>query len=108
MTKQLDWKAEIAAWRASGMSAREFCEGRGYAAGRLYWWSSQLKRTTRGSAHQNGVALARIVRKEVSSKGAPVVVQVGQARVEVPVNVDRAALQAALEVLVAMHRGAQA
>ena len=102
MSKQLDWAAEVAAWRASGMTASKFCEERGYAATRLYWWSSQLKRSEGSTKRKAGVAMARVVRSgaaEASSPRTPIVIQVGNARVEVTADVDRGVLSTVLQSL---------
>lgn len=57
--EQREWAAEVAAWRASRKTAREFCEERGYSATRLYWWSSQLKHSEDSTKGKTGVAIAR-------------------------------------------------
>jgi transposase len=104
MTKQPDWAGEVAAWRTSGLAARQFCEGRGYSATRLYWWSSQLKRME-GATKKKSIPLARVVRRRDGERsglrGTPIIVQVGQARVEVTADADRAALSIVLEALAA-------
>jgi hypothetical protein len=113
MSKQIDWTAEVAAWRASGLTARKFCEDRGYSATRLYWWSSQLKRSgseSEGSPPRTrSVPMARVVRKRSQpARGrAPIVIQVGNARVEVSGDIDRAALSAVLQTLADTSWGAQ-
>ena len=111
MSKARDWAAEVAAWRASGLVARKFCEERGYSVTRLYWWSSQLKRAGRSVQPTRSVRLARVVRRaeheHVRAGGGAIVVQVGPARVEVPASVDRTALATVLEVLAATRWGAR-
>lgn len=42
-----EWREEVAAWRASGLSAREYANGRGLHAGTLMGWASRLGRGTR-------------------------------------------------------------
>jgi transposase len=37
------WAARVEEWRASGKTAREFCEGKEFSAGGLRYWSSQLR-----------------------------------------------------------------
>ena len=84
------------------MSASKFCEQRGYSATRLYWWSSQLKREQGAAANDAAVPIARVVRTgsaPVRSRGAPIVIQVGGARVEVSAEVDRDALSVVLQAL---------
>lgn len=42
VVKKADWAKRVAAWRASGKSLREFCEGRDYSPKRLQWWAWHL------------------------------------------------------------------
>ena len=108
MSKQKDWAAEVAGWRASGQSARQYCEARGYSATTLYWWSSQLKRAEGGPEPKKSVRLARVVRKRgVRRAGgmSPIIVQVGRARVEVGADADRHALSTVLAALAATAWG---
>ena len=42
MADTTTWRKRVATWRASGLSASEFCKGREFPAGTLYWWSSRL------------------------------------------------------------------
>jgi hypothetical protein len=101
MSKEADWPARVEAWRSSGMSAGEFCKGREYSATTLYWWSSQLKRAAARALRGQRMPMARVMRKadKPSAKSSPIVVQVGQARVEVTADVDRDALSVVLEAL---------
>jgi transposase len=106
MSKEADWAAQVEAWRSSGMSAREFCKDRGYSATTLYWWASQLKRRGAATQRGEGIALARVTRKADTRsrpKAPSVVVEVGQARIEVGADVDRSALSAVLEVLASVR-----
>jgi len=108
MSKERDWAAEVEAWRASGLSARQYCEERDYSATTLYRWSSNLKRAGGASAPNKTVRLARVVRKRSARpapKTAPIVVQVGQARVEVGADADRDVLSVVLEALAATAWG---
>jgi hypothetical protein len=105
MSKPREWRAEVAAWRASGKSAREFGEERGYPATRLYWWSSQIKRQEGAGEHGAAVPIARVIRRDSASsrsRSTPVVIQVGSARVEVSADADRDALSVALQALARM------
>jgi hypothetical protein len=119
MAKAAEWATRVAAWRASGKSAVDYCRGRDFTAKNLVWWSSFLRRQgtpakpkqPSAAAARDGAEfrVARIVgrssrRDEIA---APIVIAVGAARVEVPVGVDVAALGAVLDtVLVAVARGA--
>lgn len=113
MVKKADWAKRVAAWRASGKSAREFCEGREYSPKRLQWWAWHLGRSgDEGATSREGrVGFARVVRKrdtEVGAGAGSIVVQVGGARIEVGARVDRGALAAVLDVVLASTPGGRA
>src|SRR5919205_1017738 len=38
------WATRVAEWRASGQTAKAFCEGKEFAEGGLRYWSSRLNR----------------------------------------------------------------
>ena len=110
MSKERDWAAEVEAWRASGLSARQYCEEREYSATTLYWWSSHLKRAGVASEPKKRVRLARVVRKpgaRPAPRTAAIIVQIGQARVEVGADADRDALSVVLQALATTALGAQ-
>ena len=44
---EAQWVARVGAWHASGMSARTFSEGKGFAASTLRWWEGRLKRASK-------------------------------------------------------------
>jgi hypothetical protein len=100
MTRASEWATRVAAWRASGKTAREFCKGRDYTAGRLLWWSSDLKRRGIGGPPERSMVLARVIRKpEVRLQSSAIVVHLGSVRIEVPAGADRATVSTVLEVL---------
>jgi hypothetical protein len=74
----------VRAWRASGLEAKAFAEGKGYAAATLQWWSSRLGRSTE-------VRLLPLVARRTARAGggslpaqaSSVVVEVGGARLRV-------------------------
>ena len=109
MTKASEWAERVEAWRRSGQRAAEFCKEREYTAKSLQWWSSHLRRRgPRPASKVARVALARVVRRPPamqSSPCSPIVVQVGEARVEVAAGVDRAALSVVFDALMAAARG---
>ena len=55
------WKKRVADWRASGVSAAEYCKGQAFTTGTLYRWSSRL---TDAARVEEGAALplVRMVR----------------------------------------------
>ena len=102
------WRSRVAAWRASGKTAEEFCVGQGFAVGTLRWWSSRLGREgTRTSVVTSDIRLAKVVRSPEPAGGvAPgargaVIIELHDARVRVVVEagVDRATLSTVLELV---------
>lgn len=104
MANAVTWTKRVAAWRASGLTAPRFCEGRDFAVGTLRWWASRLGRGhVPGSAADAVFPLARVVRRRdtgrVRGAGAGVVIELGGMRVAVDEGFDRASLHAVLDVL---------
>jgi hypothetical protein len=96
----LEWATRVAAWRASGKTAKEFCKGKDYAAARLLWWSSDLKRKGVVAPPRAPVALARVIRTpEERHRASAVVVCWEGFRVEVAAGADKATVSAVLEAL---------
>ena len=101
MTRAPEWAARLEAWRASGKSASEFCAEHGYSVKNLVWWSSHLRRKSAPAAKRQRVMLARVVRKRPVMRPAPaaVVVEIGDARIEVTAGADRGTLALVFEAL---------
>ena len=107
MTKAAEWADRVRRWRASGQRSREFCEGKGYSAKNLLWWSSHFRRngfpaTSTGSS----VALARVVRRadaldtaRAADTGGGVVIELSGVSIRVGAGVDRATLAMVVDVL---------
>ena len=95
------------AWRASGLTAAQFCDGREYAARTLLRWSSELRltRPTTALARIEPVTkapeIARVirVRAPVEIPGAAIVVVLSDARVEVGRGASRKVLTMVLDAL---------
>lgn len=105
MSKESEWAARVAELKSSGLSAAKYCEERDFAAATLYWWSRRLKRKPNAADRGKGMHLARVVRARSTTR--PIVVQVGQARIEVTDETDRKTLAFVLETLTAVAQGAQ-
>lgn len=108
MTKASEWASRLEAWRASGKNATDFCAEHGYSAKNLVWWSSHLRRKGTPTPKKRArLTLARLVRKpmERRSGSSAIVVQVGDARVEVLAGTDRGALSMVFEALFTASRG---
>ena len=107
MAKAAEWVERVEAWRSSGSTAREYCKGKAFTATSLLWWSSQLRRAgaKKRPASSGDVRLARVVRRS-SAPCAPIVVHVGDARVEVSPGTDSRLLAAVMDAL-SSRRGVQ-
>jgi hypothetical protein len=108
------WVERIAAWRASGLTAKKFAEGKAFSAQQIWNWSWQLRRdqprqsrrrsrpstvsgTTCGTTRKD-VRLARVVavRPAVQST-IGLVVEVQGVRISVPIGFDRQTFSAVLD-----------
>jgi transposase len=94
MSNETEWPARVSAWRASGKSAPEFCADKDYSATTLYWWASRLKRDGQPKPRHKPLRLARVVRKapDEAGKCAPIVLQIGSARLEISRGADQTTL----------------
>ena len=100
-----EWSKRVAAWRASGLTAKEFCAKHDLRLSGLRNWSYRL-RTAEKSSEANPV---RLVPVTVKTEGGPaahvertkpaLTVELGAARIVVPAGVDRATLKMVLDVL---------
>ncbi len=110
MAKASEWAARVEAFRASGKSASEFCRGREYTAKNLHWWVSHFRRhgmPAEAPERPKQVVLARVVRAQGTAtlRPPPIVVAIGEARVEIPAGVDGSALCTVLEAVFAAAAG---
>jgi transposase len=104
MSKAAEWEVRVADWRASGLTAKEFCLEREYSAQNLLYWSSTLQRRDREQPRAGrDVTLARVVRRERAgpTRKAPaaIVVRTRTARVEVRPGADATTLAVVLGAL---------
>ena len=111
MTKAEIWTKRIEEWRASGLTAEEFCRPRGFDADRLYRWSSRLaKRAKESPKAEPTISIARVIRRpmspSVAAKSEPsVCIEIAGARVTVAAGVCKATLASVFEVLEARAHG---
>lgn len=108
------WQERVADWRASGLSAEEYCKGKDFSPGTLYRWSSRVRPTPAGGAAERvpegGVGLVRVVRAPARAQGVSpsvavvgaVLVEVEGVRVVVPPGVDVVTVRVVLEALEAV------
>ena len=111
MANAAEWTERVAAWRASGLTADQFCAGRDFACRTLLRWSSELGRSAAGPTirlaraeavpKKPEIALARVVRTRptVEIPGAAIVIVVDGARVEVGRGASREVLTMVLDAL---------
>jgi hypothetical protein len=101
------WSKRVAEWRASGLTAKEFCAKHDLQLTGLRYWTYRL-RAAEKSAQADTVQLVPVTieREEAAPStreaGAPMpalTVELGAARVVIPAGVDRATLTVVLDVL---------
>ena len=97
------WSERVADWRASGKTAEEYAQGRGFEPSTLRFWSSRLRHIASKAATgaQPRVRMARVVpvASAVPVAERPFVVIVGAARIEVRAGCDRRALREIVDAL---------
>lgn len=94
MTTRDMWAERVKDWRASGLTAPAYAEGKEFAASTLRYWSSRLEQ------EPPSVRIARLVRVAAPAAAEPaLLVEVAGARVEVRRGFDRETLQGVVEVL---------
>jgi hypothetical protein len=116
----------VAEWRASGLTAARFAEGRGYAPMTLTWWAWKLGRPSGGEAARGRAGRAPAPKGEGETEGAfafarvvlaaptapppddtPVTIERGALRVHVGRGFDASVLADVLAVLDARGGGAR-
>lgn len=85
------WTKRVQEWKASGLGAPEFVQGRGYQASTLRYWSCRLQRLAEGRPWPARVRMAKVEVAKGSSES--LVVAVGAARIEVRPGFDGALLR---------------
>jgi len=112
MTKSEAWRERVAAWRASGKSAAEFCSGQEFTAKSLQWWAWHFgAKKPKKQPATSKLGFARVIAKPdvVKSRSeASVIVLVGGARIEIGSGADRAMVSMVLESLRAPSAGGRA
>jgi hypothetical protein len=78
------WSDRVRAWRASGETASQFAEGKGFAGSTLRFWATRLKAAP-------AAPLPRIVQlvPRRAEAGPELLIEVGAARVRVQRGFDR-------------------
>jgi hypothetical protein len=91
------WTERVREWKASGLAAPEFVQGRGYQASTLRYWASRLQGVAEGRAWPARVRMARVKVAKASSES--LVVLVGAVRIEVRPGFDSALLRDVVDAL---------
>ena len=95
------WSTRVAEWRASGLTAPQFCAERGLSKSSLYMWSTRFPRE--GEAKPALVAMAKVVRVRDSmplqAEDGGVRLELGDVRLYVGEGVQRLMLTTILEAL---------
>jgi hypothetical protein len=97
------WSARVAEWKGSGLTAKQFSEGREFKASTLVYWASCLRRGRVGAASRDArpprvPRMARVVRTGAVADQT-LVVSVGPARVAVRAGFDEALLRQVVRAL---------
>lgn len=113
-TTRQKWRDRVREWRASGRTAAEFAEGKGYEASTLRWWSARLARAEGprivplvARVAVAGAGITGIVRRSTPASdvdGQELVVEVGGARLRVTRSFDDALLGRVVRALQAGAR----
>lgn len=108
MSDQAVWGRRVSEWKASGVPATSFVEGRGYTASALRYWAKRLEREgqARPSEGASPVRIARLVRDdEPAEPTGSITVEVGRVRLTVGRGFDRGTLRDVLGVLAELGQG---
>jgi transposase len=107
MADAATWTERVQQWRASGMTAGQFCAEKDFTKVNLYLWASKLRRAV---APKDEVRMARVVRTRPPKAGvreetlSMLMIEMGSTRLFVPRGVDRATLETVIHVLEARAR----
>lgn len=120
MIHEDEWLARVHAWRASGLSASEYCKGKAFTKGSLLTWSSRLGRAGKVPRSQVGrkaspangsrpspLRFARLVPSTTMPVPSPLstttssvmTVVIGSSRIEVSSGFDPSLLRSVVDVL---------
>lgn len=97
MTDAKTWESRVAEWKASGLSAEKFCEGKEFRPHALYSWASELKKKA-----SKAVPLVKVVRPLMpTAPQARRHLEVQTARVLIPMELNTALVGEILKALMA-------
>ena len=70
MGTEATWAARVAGWKSSGLTSREYCEGKPFTDGGLRHWAYRLRQTKARRPKHLSVRVARVVRVAASPRPA--------------------------------------
>jgi hypothetical protein len=99
MASRSEWEERVSEWRRSGVTAAEFCVGRGFAASTLRWYSSQLgPLPAKKKQTPERFPMVHVAREGSVAAGA-IVIEWRGVRVHVPVGADESTVAAVVHAL---------
>lgn len=92
------WAARIKAWKDSGQTARDYCNGKGFSVASLRIWRTRLRKL---EASQSGarVRLARVLPAHRDTSETPILIEIAGARLGVRRGFDSETLRAVIAAL---------
>lgn len=110
MSKATHWASHVSAWRASGASARQYCEDRGLKVSSLRYWSDRIRREqaeASDDAPADGSPKVRMAKVQTRPRSEPasgcqtsgIQIVVGTLRIEVPPSFDEETLLRVVRLL---------
>jgi hypothetical protein len=96
------WSARVREWKSSGLTAKQFSEGREFKGSTLVYWASCLRRGRVGAASDARLPRVPRMARVVRTAAAPdqtLVVSVGSARVAVRAGFGEALLRQVVRAL---------
>jgi hypothetical protein len=104
-TKADVWAERVRIWKASGISAEQFAQGKDFTGRTLRWWAGEFARRTRSKAKASApIAMARVVAPgeviaEEKASAAPLAIVVGRYQIAVGRGFDASLLRDVLHAL---------
>ncbi len=92
------WLDRVREWKAGGLTAEEYAQGRGFEGSTLRVWGSRLRQVPK-EAPMPSVRMARVRVARRTPESSTVVLAVGKARIEVRQGFDRALLREVIEAV---------
>jgi hypothetical protein len=92
------WLGRVREWKAGGLTAEEYAQGRGFQGSTLRVWASRLRQIAKEPSTPS-VRIARVTVARRAPGSSTVVLAVGKARIEVRPGFDRSLLREIVEAI---------